>query len=64
MPSYFIIDNDKIINIILAESQEIAEAVTGMSAIEATIDRNPNMQINSTLIDGVWVLSEPDLFDS
>ena len=64
MPNYFIIDNNKIINIILAESQEIAETVTGMSAVEATIDRDPNMQINSTLIDGVWVLPEPDLFDS
>lgn len=56
MPNYFIIDNNKIINIIIADSQEMAEIVTGMSAIEATTDRDPNMQINSILVDGIWVL--------
>ena len=33
---YFIIENDVIVNVILAETKEIAEAVTGLKAIKTT----------------------------
>lgn len=34
MPKFAIIDGNTVINVILAESQEIAEEVTGLKAIE------------------------------
>ena len=33
---YFIIENDVIVNVILAETKEIAETVTGLKAIKTT----------------------------
>lgn len=33
MNTFYIIENDEIVNIILADTKEIAEAVTGLSAI-------------------------------
>jgi len=36
MASYYIIENNKIINFILADTKEIAESVTGLTAIIST----------------------------
>lgn len=36
MPNYAISDGSKIINVIVADSKEIAEQVTGMTAIETS----------------------------
>lgn len=64
MPNYFIIENDTIINFIIAESQEIAELVTGLTAIEIKEDRDINMQIGSSLIDGNWVRPDAEVPES
>ena len=64
MPNYFIVENDKIINFIIAESQEIAELVTGLTAIEIKEDRDINMQIGSSLINGNWVRPDAETPES
>lgn len=50
MARYAIYESDVILNVIVADSLEIAEETTGMNAIE--VDREP--WIGWTLIDGVW----------
>lgn len=35
MATYYIIENDKVVNIILADTKEIAEVVTGLVAIDS-----------------------------
>ena len=40
MPNYAIIENDKVINVIVADSKEVAEEVTGLVCIEYT-EENP-----------------------
>ena len=54
MPNYFIVENNKIINIIIAESKEIAEQVTGFEAINADENRQPGMNVGSVFVDGTW----------
>ena len=57
MPSYFISDGSQIINFILADTKEIAEGVTGMTAIE--FDSAPEgMNIGWILVNGVWSAPE------
>jgi hypothetical protein len=51
MSTFLIIDNDKIINAILADSIEVAQEITGLEAIEST-DSEP--WIDWTRLDGVW----------
>lgn len=54
MPSYFISNGSQIINFILADTKEIAEEVTGMSAIE--FENAPEgMNIGWILDNGVWI---------
>ena len=36
MSTFLIIDNDKIVNAILADSIEVAQEITGLEAIEST----------------------------
>jgi hypothetical protein len=36
MPNYAVIENNKVSNIIVADSKEIAEEVTGLSCIDVT----------------------------
>jgi hypothetical protein len=40
MANYAVINNEKVINVILADSKEIAEEVTGLTCIEYT-EENP-----------------------
>lgn len=40
MANYAVIQNDKVVNIIIADSKEIAEEVTGLVCIEYT-EENP-----------------------
>jgi hypothetical protein len=49
--NFLIIKNDKIINAIIADTQEIAEQVTGLEAIEAT---SSEPWIDWTRTDGIW----------
>jgi hypothetical protein len=57
MPSYFISNGSQIVNFILADTKEIAEEVTGLSAIE--YESSPEgMNIGWILIDGVWSAPE------
>jgi hypothetical protein len=58
MPSYFISDGSQIVNFILADTKEIAEEVTQMSAISFE-DAPEGMNIGWTLQDGVWVNPNP-----
>ena len=50
MANYAIIENDKVINVILAESTEIAAEVTGKEVLETTGEP----WIDWTRTDGVW----------
>lgn len=56
MPNYGLIENNKIVNIIVAESLEIAESVTQKSAI--LIDET-ELGIDSEFIDGYWTPIKP-----
>ena len=59
MASFFIVENDVIVNVIVAETQEIAEQVTGLVAIDgenptvagalpsAVFDAKQNLYINA-----------------
>ena len=51
MPNYAIIQDNTVVNVIVAESKEIAEAVTGLSATET----NGEPWMAWELVDGVWV---------
>lgn len=51
MPNFAVIENQKITNIIIAESKLIAEQVTGKTCIEYT---NEPAEIGGTYIDGVF----------
>jgi hypothetical protein len=50
MANYAIIENDKVTNVIVAESAEIAAEVTGKETIEAT----DGLWIDWTRTNGVW----------
>ena len=56
MINYAIKDKNKIVNVILAETKEIAEEVTGLEAIEVT-EEQP-LGIDWELIDNVWTVPE------
>jgi len=61
MASYYIIEKNEIVNIILAETKEIAEQVTGLEAIEfddnsvagaiigAKLDTKSGVYVNPTI---------------
>lgn len=53
MPNFAIHDGTTVQNVIVADSQEIAEEVTGLQAFPAPEDGVP--WIGWTLIDGEWV---------
>jgi hypothetical protein len=55
MANYAIIENDAVINVIVAESKEIAEQVTGTEAVETT----GQPWIGWQRIDGEWVDPTP-----
>jgi hypothetical protein len=60
MPNYVIIEDDKVINVIVAESAEVAIEVTGKEVFETTGEP----WINWTRTDGVWsapVEPEPEV---
>lgn len=52
---YAIIENDKVVNVILADSQEIAEQATGLEALETTGEP----WLDWVRIDGQWVEPQP-----
>lgn len=57
MPNFAVVGGSQIVNVIVAESAEIAEAVMGMEVVET--DGVP--WIGWTLVDGEWVASpEPE----
>jgi hypothetical protein len=51
MSTFLIIDNNKIVNAILADSIEIAQDVTGLEAMEST---GSEPWIDWTRTDGIW----------
>lgn len=55
MANFAIIDSNTVVNVIVADSQEIAAAVTGLSVIET--EGVP--WIDWTLVDGEWVAPSP-----
>ena len=59
MSNYAMYESDTIINIIVAESKDLAESITGLKAIEI-IDNRPLM--GWELFEGVWRSQKP--FDS
>jgi hypothetical protein len=52
MANYAVVQNDKVTNVIVADSKEIAEQVTGLTCVEYT-DENP-ASIGWTYADGVF----------
>jgi hypothetical protein len=50
MANYAIIEDNKVINVIVADSAELAAEVTGKEVTEAT----DGLWIDWTRIDGVW----------
>lgn len=55
MPNYAIHDGGKVINVIVAESAQIAEEATGLQAIET--EGSP--WIDWIIIDGQWAPPQP-----
>lgn len=51
MANYAIIENDTVTNVIVADSKEIAEEVTGLEAIEVTNEPWVGWQ----RVDGEWI---------
>jgi hypothetical protein len=58
MTEWAIIENNTVVNRIVAETKEIAELVTGKMAIETT-DEMP-LYLNSFLENGIWYPPKPD----
>jgi hypothetical protein len=52
MANYAVVQNDKVTNVIVADSKEMAEQVTGLTCVEYT-DENP-ASIGWTYADGVF----------
>lgn len=57
MANYAIIENDKVINVITAESAELAAELTGKEVAEAT----DGLWIDWTRTDGVWSAPEEEV---
>lgn len=53
--NYAIIKDNKVINVIVSDSKEIAEEVTGLEAVETT----GQPWIDWARIDGQWVEPQP-----
>ncbi len=51
MADYALVSGDLVVNVIVAESQEVAESLTGLVAV-AVVDDAPGM--GWTLTDGEW----------
>lgn len=56
MPNFAIIENDTIINIVVAESIEVVKSVTSQTAL---LCDNENMVMGADLFNGVWRLPKP-----
>jgi hypothetical protein len=57
MANYAIIENDKVINVITAESATLAAELTGKEVTEAT----DGLWIDWTRTDGVWSAPEEEV---
>jgi hypothetical protein len=60
MANFAVIDNEKVVNVIVAESKAIAEEVTGFTCVEYTDSEAPH--IGFGYVDGVFeqpVITEP-----
>lgn len=60
MPNFAIHDGSRVVNVIVADDQETAESVTGMSAVETT----GNPWIGWTLDEAGWITDEEPPFAS
>jgi hypothetical protein len=56
MPNYLIIENNIVINMIIADSKEIAELATGLEVIES-VSELPS--IGYTRSNGSWIPPQP-----
>ena len=56
MPKYAVIENDKVLNTIEAESIEIAESVTGFTCIEYT---DEPAEPNGTYVNNRFIKAQP-----
>lgn len=57
MANYYVIDDNKVVNFIVAESQEIAESITGKTCILQP-EESPYPNIGWTYIDGIFTNPE------
>jgi hypothetical protein len=56
MPNFAVIDNNNVINTIVAESKAIAEEITGKTCVAYTDER---AEINGTYVDGKFIKKQP-----
>lgn len=56
MPNYLVIENNKVVNLIIADSREIAEEATGLEIIES-VESLPS--IGYTKFNGSWIPPQP-----
>jgi hypothetical protein len=61
MPNYAVIENNKVLNVIIADSKEIAEQVTGMTCVES-LPENPAV-IGLGYTDGVFEQPKPSVIE-
>jgi hypothetical protein len=59
MAIFALVKNNKIVNVIVADSKEISESVSGYESIETT----GQPWIGWERIDGVWVNPSPDIVE-
>lgn len=57
MPNYAIIDGEDVVNTVLCESKEVAESVTGKTAIEIT--EGDHAETGGTYINGKFIQRKP-----
>ena len=57
MPNFAVIENELVINVILADTKDIAEEITGLTCIEFNLENNP-AYIGGKYQNGIF--SHPD----
>ena len=61
MASFHIIENDKVVNVILADTKEIAELVTGLTAIDSNDPSVKKTYVGATLDKSTGVYVNPPI---
>lgn len=63
MPNYYIHNNERILNFIIADTKELAEEITGLVAISEEEAIN-GLSIGWTIENGLWTQPKPEGYPS